>query len=214
MGTTLIVLAKAPEASKSRLAAAIGAHAAAGVAAALLEDTLRRGEDSGLGPRTLCWEGPSRNALRDRAAARGWWIAPQVSGDLGARMREALTDALARTPRALLLGTDCPDLGARLLVRAAHWLDDADVVLGPARDGGYVLIGASRRALPHLGALFAGMRWSGADVAAVTRSRIADCGLVIRETEPLQDLDDAADLAALAARHPFLADYGEKINRT
>jgi len=214
MDTALIVLAKAPEASKSRLAAAIGADAAARVAAALLKDALRRAEDSGLRPRTLSWKGPGGHPWRDRAAARGWRIVPQPSGDLGARMREALADALARAPRALLLGTDCPDLDARLLVRAARWLDGADVVLGPARDGGYVLIGAARRALPHLDHLFFGIRWGNADVAATTRARAADCGLVMRETEPLRDLDDADDLGALAARHPFLAGYGEKINRT
>lgn len=214
MDTTLIVLAKAPEASKSRLAAAIGAEAAARVAAALLEETLRRAEDSGLRPRTLCWEGPGGEALRDRAAVRGWRIVPQAPGDLGARMRAALADALVRAPRALLLGTDCPDLDAHLMVRAAHWLDGVDLVLGPAGDGGYVLIGAARRALPHLDHLFSGIRWGGADVAAATRARIDERGLTLRETPVLQDLDNAADLAALAARHPFLAGYGEKISRT
>lgn len=205
MDTALVVLAKAPETAKARLAAAIGRAAATRVAAALLDDALARGETGAFAPRFLDWDGPADHPVPVRAGRGDWTCRSQAAGNLGRRMERALAAALEHAPRALLMGTDCPDLGGPALASAARHLDSADLVLVPAVDGGYALIGAGRGARPHLHDLFAGMAWGGSGVAAATRERARRGGFVVAETETLRDLDDAADLAALAGRHPFLA---------
>lgn len=204
MNAALIVFARAPERAKSRLAAARGRAAAARIAAALLDDALARGEGCGLTPRHLYWDGAAGHPAVEAARRGGWRITAQNGTDLGARMAAAFTAVLRDHSGALLIGTDCPDLGGDTLAAAAARLDASDAVLVPASDGGYVLIGLRQAALPHLDALFSGVVWGGADVAAVTRARIAECGLTLFELPALADLDDASDLELLAPRHAFL----------
>lgn len=212
--TALLVFARAPEDAKRRLAAQIGRAAATRVAAALLEDALARAAASGLAPLYLYWDGPAADPRLERARASGYRVAIQEGNDLGARMRSAFERVLAGCGRALLIGTDCPDLDAERLVEAGERLRRADALLVPATDGGYVAIGLARPALPHLGTLFTGLDWGTDKVAADTRERIARAGLAARELAPLEDLDDADDLARLVPRHPFLAAtlQGTKIN--
>ena len=93
-------------------------------------------------------------------------LARQPDGDLGARMLAALKASGGPT---LVIGTDCPAMMPAHLRKAADVLrGGADAVVYPAEDGGYVLIGM-RKPLP---ALFAGMRWSTADVMEETRRRL------------------------------------------
>jgi rSAM/selenodomain-associated transferase 1 len=121
----------------------------------------------------------------------------QQGDDLGARMHAALAATLAAHPPAgcLLIGTDCPALSPRDLQRAAAALAAHDVVLVPALDGGYVLIGL-RRPQP---ALFDGIDWGTPAVLEATRARIAAAGLRAAELPPLPDLDTAADYHAARA---------------
>jgi glycosyltransferase A (GT-A) superfamily protein (DUF2064 family) len=73
----------------------------------------------------------------------------------------------------------------------------AQAVLGPAEDGGYVLLGLRREALRALPALFSEMPWGGGQVAAITRQRLRDAGLVWTELISLADIDEPEDLARL-----------------
>ena len=94
----------------------------------------------------------------------------------------------------LVIGTDCPALTADHLRAAAEALrDGSDVVVCPAEDGGYVLIG-TRKAEP---ALFSAMPWSTAEVMAETRRRLNALGLVWQEPATLLDVDGPADLDRL-----------------
>ncbi len=215
MNTALVVFAKTSETSKRRLAAILGRAAATRVAAALLDDALARGAASGLAPQYLYWDGSAAEPRLDKARAMNYRIAAQEGRDLGARMHAAFAQVLAECERALLIGTDCPDLDAERLAEAGERLHSADAVLVPASDGGYVAIGLGRTALPHLETLFINIAWGEDKVVAETRRRIVRAGLKSSELAPLADLDDAADLACLAERHLFLtaALQGTKISR-
>jgi hypothetical protein len=116
----------------------------------------------------------------------------QSDGDLGRRLLAAFTAARdAGIGRAVMVGTDCPELQAAHLEQALQALGDHDLVLGPAADGGYYLIGA-RRPCPGL---FRDMPWSTDRVLALTLARARDAGLRVRLLDLLRDLDTADDLA-------------------
>jgi glycosyltransferase A (GT-A) superfamily protein (DUF2064 family) len=100
-----------------------------------------------------------------------------------------------------VIGTDCPAFTPEHLRAAAHALRDADVVLIPAEDGGYVLIGA-RGAHPQL---FSGIAWGTPTVLTETRARIAALGLKSIELPALWDIDTEADLARFEVMFPEMA---------
>jgi glycosyltransferase A (GT-A) superfamily protein (DUF2064 family) len=93
----------------------------------------------------------------------------------------------------VLIGTDCPELSAAYVVSALEELNGQDAVLGPAEDGGYVLLGL-RRSAPEL---FRDIPWGGDGVAAYTRARMGDLGWCWRELPVLWDVDRPADLARM-----------------
>lgn len=113
--------------------------------------------------------------------------------DLGARLLHAAGFAIARgAGKALLVGSDSPEIRSGHLEKALDLLDSNDVVLGPARDGGYYLIGLKQL---HLG-LFRGIPWSTDGVLAKTLERIRDLGLAFALLEELRDVDTPDDLEA------------------
>jgi glycosyltransferase A (GT-A) superfamily protein (DUF2064 family) len=115
----------------------------------------------------------------------------QSEGDLGRRMALAFKDSFsAGMTSVVIIGTDCPDLKAKLMVKAFHALEQNDLVLGPALDGGYYLIGL-RRLIPEL---FTGISWSTAEVLEQT-IRIAErLDLAIAFLPLLNDIDRPEDL--------------------
>jgi uncharacterized protein len=199
--TSIAVLAKAPVPGlvKTRLIPTIGAHAAAILAERLTERTVTTALAAGIGPVTL-WCAPDPAHASFRALAREFAIAlkRQSDGDLGARMYAVL--AAAKGP-ALIVGSDCPALTPQHLREAAAALEEAEVVLIPAEDGGYVLIG-TREAKPEL---FAGIAWGTSSVLAETRARIAALALRAIELNPLWDVDGEVDLARMERELPTLA---------
>lgn len=113
----------------------------------------------------------------------------QPGGNLGERMHHALA-AISRP--AVLIGTDCPDYGSSYLRTAFAALEHHDAVLGPAEDGGYVLVGLNRPE-PWL---FQGIRWSTSAVLRQTREKMLKLGWRWRELPTLRDIDEPADLAS------------------
>jgi glycosyltransferase A (GT-A) superfamily protein (DUF2064 family) len=95
--------------------------------------------------------------------------------------------------RAIIIGTDIPGIDRSLVVEAFAGLGSHDVVLGPAMDGGYYLIGTRR---PQPG-LFRGIAWSTPAVLAQTRARARALGLSVRLLGPLRDVDTARDAGLL-----------------
>ncbi len=192
----VIVFAKAPVAgqAKTRLAPVLGADGAAALAARMLRHALAQATAADIGPVELCAAPDASDPTLRRAAADfGATLADQGDGDLGMRMHRALARQLARHPAAVLIGTDVPSLDAATLRQAARLLLDHPVVLGPALDGGYALVGlrqADRR-------WFDDMRWSQPDVMARTRARLRQAGVCWAELAPVADIDEPSDLVHL-----------------
>ena len=124
----------------------------------------------------------------------GWPVVDQVGESLGDRLAAAF-DVLLAAPgsRAVIVGSDSPDLPLVHVKRAFRLLKHRDVVLGPAVDGGYYLVGL-RAAAPGL---FRGVPWGSAGVFAATVRAVADAGLSLALTPAWYDVDDAASLALL-----------------
>ena len=197
----IAVFARAPVAGavKTRLIPLLGAEGALHLHRQLVESTLFRARDAALGDVTLWIADAADHAEVAVCVARQRVrLQAQRGADLGARMHAAFDATLAAHPHhgCLLIGTDCPALTPTHLQQAAAALASHDVVLVPAHDGGYVLIGL---AAPRPD-LFHGIAWGTSDVLEATRARIAAANLRCAELAPLPDLDTADDYrAALAA---------------
>lgn len=196
----VVVFARAPVAgaAKTRLAPRLGADGAARLHAALVERTVRTALDAGLGPVELCCAPDVAHPFFAHCAARyRIALAAQEPGDLGARMHAALARVAPQAGGALLIGSDCPAMTAGYLRAAAAALTaGADAVLGPAEDGGYVLIGLRRAAAE----VFEAIAWGAPDVLAATRARLAALGWRWRELAALWDVDRPQDLDRLVER--------------
>ena len=170
-----------PGRAKTRLIPALGADGAAALHRRLTERTWVTLASTGF-PVEL------RSTGAPIAAFRRWLgdvaVVPQGRGHLGLRMRRAAA------PPAILVGADIPGLTADHIRQAAARLADHPVVIGPAHDGGYYLIGVSAPARW----LFAPMAWGTATVLATTLGRCAARGVVPGILSPLADLDRPEDL--------------------
>ncbi|MCK4866860.1 MAG: TIGR04282 family arsenosugar biosynthesis glycosyltransferase [Alphaproteobacteria bacterium] len=182
MKGTLIVFTRAPRLGgvKRRLAAGIGRRAALRFHRINTDSLIRRlGRDprwrSMLAVTPEAWRWP---AQLPRLTQRGH--------DLGARMANAL---LAAPPGpVILVGGDIPGITADIIARAFKALDAADAVFGPARDGGYWLVGVRDRGLPR--GMFRDVRWSTEHALADTIANLP-AGRRHALVDMLEDVDDA-----------------------
>lgn len=193
----LAIFARFPEPGrvKTRLAAGIGEEPACRIYRAIAERTVRRADRWAQGG------GRHVRICTTRHAGPRWhrWlgnhldIRPQSGSDLGERMHRALARGLEDGfDAAICVGTDAPGLTAAHLAQAQEALEEADVVVGPSRDGGYYLIGVNRTA-PEL---FRDIPWSTDRVLDATRVAAKRAGLRVAELPTLNDVDTAADLWA------------------
>jgi len=189
----LIVFARSPVPGevKTRLIPTLGVERATALHRHLLLCTLRRAR-AARGARVELWMA----GLPDQRFAQACCEhvqAPfyqQCAGDLGERMARAFAQVLAQYHRAVLIGADCPAQTTQDLEQAAAGLETHDLVLQPAHDGGYVLIGL-RRAHPEL---FEAIAWGSDRVLGQTLRRAAALGLSVLRLRALPDLDTEADL--------------------
>jgi rSAM/selenodomain-associated transferase 1 len=192
----LAVIAKEPVAglAKTRLIPALGVAGAARAAAAMLDDTLATVRASGAEP-WLCFA-PAEARERLGRLAPGFGLLAQAPGDLGDRLAACLADLLrAGADRVAIVGADTPQLPVASYRRAFALLDEADIVLGPALDGGYYLV-AAKASRPEL---FVGVPMGTGVVLAETLARADRGGLLVALLPPLRDLDLVEDLAAALA---------------
>jgi uncharacterized protein len=194
----LVVFAKAPALGrvKSRLARGIGQAAALAFYRQTLTRVLRR---LAADPRwrTVLAVTPDRAARSGRSWPRRLARRAQGAGDLGARMARAFRDL--PKGRVVIVGADIPDVDAAHVARAFAALGDADIVFGPARDGGYWLIGAKGAA--RAANMFAHVRWSTKHALADTRANLN--GRRISLLDVLDDIDDARTYARFLRRGGF-----------
>jgi rSAM/selenodomain-associated transferase 2/rSAM/selenodomain-associated transferase 1 len=116
---------------------------------------------------------------------------PQGKGTLGARMNRAFQDSFrAGMTKVIIVGTDCPGISEGLVQGAFGALEKNDLVLGPANDGGYYLIGLRRAAEE----LFKGIPWGTEEVLTHTRRLAQSLGLRTFLLDPLGDVDRPEDL--------------------
>jgi len=122
--------------------------------------------------------------------------ASQGGGDLGKRMQRAFEDAFTSGAAAvIIIGTDIPDLTAVDISKAFAVLKQKKMVLGPAKDGGYYLIGLQKNAfLPSVGDLFAGIKWGECDVLKKTLHISKRIGLNHSLLKEMDDVDRPEDI--------------------
>ncbi|APX95043.1 hypothetical protein BWR19_14430 [Halomonas sp. 1513] len=197
----LAILAKAPipGLAKTRLIPALGAKGAALLHERLLRHTLEVALASTAAKSITLWTALDHchPVFQELADDHGIMLRPQPEGDLGVRIHRALH---AMPEPGLLIGTDCPVITPSLLAHCHLALDQADVAMLPAEDGGYGLIGM-QRADPRL---FTGIDWGSARVMAQTARKAAALGYRLTCLETIWDLDRPADLTRLSAYHPQL----------
>jgi uncharacterized protein len=184
-----------PGAVKSRLAAAIGRDAAAAVYRVMAEEVVRRtAPPRDQYDRVLAFDPPSAGAaVGDWLGVEAALLLPQSPGDIGRRMERAFAEIFGRGARRVaVVGTDVPALAGEDVHDALESLDDHDVAIGPATDGGYYLIALKG---PHP-ELFEGIAWSGPAVLAGTLDRASRANLSVRVLRTLGDVDTVDDLAA------------------
>lgn len=191
----VVAKAPAPGRAKTRLAASVGALAAAALAEAMLLDTLDgcRAEVESVG--LLC-AAPDDVAPLRALAGSDVPIVVQDGAGLSAALASGARRGLELARAVLLVSADIPGVPPGALGRAVRLLDGgADVVLGPGDDGGYWLVGLRAE---HPG-LFDGMAWSTGDVLGATLTRARRLGLVVDLVDRWRDVDTLADLVGLAA---------------
>jgi rSAM/selenodomain-associated transferase 1 len=189
---TLCIFVKEPRAGavKTRLAATIGAEAAARLARAFFLDTIELAQRLSSARVVVALSGEDTMFPEIHGRFEVW---SQGDGDLGARMERILRRALEESPRALAIGTDSPGLPLTLLENALKSLGSHDAVMGPADDGGFYLLGLT--ACPE--GLLASLPWSADDTRARTLSRLHERGLSVELLDPWFDVDVEADLDRL-----------------
>jgi rSAM/selenodomain-associated transferase 1 len=186
----LIVFLKAPRpgAVKTRLADDLDGPAAEAIYRVLLERTCAAAQAASAVEVRFS---PEDAATEVQPWIRpGWHAAPQGAGDLGERLVRAFDEAFARgAAMVIVIGSDCPALEPADLESARAALRDHDVVVGPAEDGGYWLIGLRA----HRPALFQSIPWSTNQVLDATLRHAQEGQLRVHQLRTLRDIDTLED---------------------
>ena len=200
---TALIVAKAPVPglAKTRLAAALGDRVAAGIAAAALLDTLDAVADTPLAAKVVAMTGDlvsacQSEAIRERLS--GFTVVEQRGDSFADRLANAHADAAATAgPMPVLqIGMDTPQVTAELLTRCARALLGAHAVVGPARDGGWWLLGVADAATAECLRL---VPMSRPDTGALTYAALLQTGSPVTVLEELADVDTVADISVVRA---------------
>jgi rSAM/selenodomain-associated transferase 1 len=192
----VFVKAPAPGRVKTRLSPPFSAEQAAALYRAFAADCLGAAEAAAGAAAVVAYEPhedwPDPSWLRTPPPE---WF-PQEGADLGARLAAATGKAfIDGADRVVVLGSDSPHLAPQRIEEAFARLSTAPLVLGPARDGGYYLIGL-REPAPSL---FDDIPWSGPEVLKATLARAAELHWPVHLLDEMEDVDDAGSLARMVA---------------
>lgn len=190
----IIVFAKEPVLGKvkTRLARAIGEAGALQFHEDMLRHTLEMVCQYNLASVELHVSGnPDHPLIQSLSSEFNIAVYAQKGEDLGEKMFFALEQSLGNSNYSVLIGTDCPVMGVDYLFKALKALARGqDAVIGPAEDGGYVLIGA-RKINKNW---FSDISWGSSEVMEQSRSKIQSYGARIEELQTLWDVDQIEDL--------------------
>jgi hypothetical protein len=206
MDNCLLIFLKYPEAGKvkTRLASKIGPDNAARLYRLFVEATLKRLVDKNRHYEQLLFYTPPERGSKIEA-----WLGkqmrnaecimqnfyPQIGSDLGERMLNALKTVFSNgAKKAVIIGTDSPSLDKEIIYEAFRLLKDNDIVIGPAADGGYYLIGVS---LPALSGPFTGIDWGSKEVFEQTVKGIRKAKASYALLPLHYDVDTLEDLRTL-----------------
>ena len=194
-----------PGTVKTRLAKSIGDQAACKVYRCFVNHLLDRHQSTG-DTRCVVFSPPDKQSDFRNAIDQAWDISPQSGGDLGVRMGTYFesqlkelasnSDAAEANPKVVVIGADCPLLDSAIVSTAYDLLDQAPVVIGPSRDGGYCLI-AMNNQLGKVPDLFSGVDWGTSTVLDQTLEHLKRQKIDYRLLEPLNDVDEIEDLLEL-----------------
>ena len=202
MKKKLIVFTRYPETgtTKTRLIPVLGEKGAADFHRKMTEHTLAQIKRLSASPELsiqICYEGGSEHLMKT-------WLGsdleyrPQVAGDLGRRMKRSFEDAFKSGADAVvLIGTDIPDISDTVIGTAFDILKQKNMVIGPAKDGGYYLIGFQSAPFSlAMNKLFSGITWGSPDVLDKTLAVSKGLGLTFSLLDELEDVDQPEDLWA------------------
>lgn len=195
----LIVFAKAPVpgAVKTRLQPTVSAEDAAKLQAFFIQQTLSMvAEMQEVDVDLCCFPEVTHPVFLQSTQQYGIAIKQQQGNDLGERMANAIQEALATHQQVVVIGTDCPELTAAHLREAFLRLEQgARAVIGPASDGGYVLLGLQC----FSPSLFTNINWGSDRVLSETRTKLRELGWKWDELPGLRDIDTPDDLLEFPA---------------
>lgn len=190
----ILLFARAPRQGqvKTRLIPALGEAGALAVHVRLLKRQLAVLADEPLCPAQLWLDQASNDPLFDGFAGK---VCLQSGQDLGERMSQAASVVLLEAASVIIIGSDCPGLDRSYLEQAllALSLPERDVVIGPALDGGYVLIGLKKAEAQ----VFHDIDWGTEQVLQQTLDRLQQLDLSCQLLSPLCDVDTKDDLVYL-----------------
>ncbi|MDH5388163.1 MAG: TIGR04282 family arsenosugar biosynthesis glycosyltransferase [Gammaproteobacteria bacterium] len=190
--TVVLVFAKAPIAGEvnTRLIPDIGVEAATELQAELIHSRLENLQKNNLYT-TQLWCAPdvTHDFFQSCRAQYDIELFAQQGADLGERMSSAIKLSLETFKRVVLIGTDAPSLTVDQIENAINKLSNNDIVIAPAEDGGYVLVGMSR----HCDAVFQSVPWGSDAVLETTRDKIIRNNLTSYELETCWDIDRVED---------------------
>lgn len=179
---------------KTRLCPPFDPQEAADLYLQILTETIERMQERRIYDLAICFAG-DRKWFEARFPGITLW--EQQGEDLGARMSAALTSFFEQGySQAILIGSDTPDLPAERIDQTISFLGSADIVLGPAADGGYYLIGES----VHFPELFENIPWSSDSVLAETLKRAKEHNISTQQLDIWEDLDDIVVLQRFLKR--------------
>lgn len=193
----LIIFTKypTPGRAKTRLIPALGEKKAAELHRSMAEKTVTRAKKIKNMSLQIFFEGADLRAMRDWLGEMAF--EKQIQGDLGEKMLDAFDKGFSsKAEKIVLIGTDCPDLKIDIVMQAFLELENKDLVVGPASDGGYYLIGLSKRA-PFL---FKGISWGSDKVLKQTHEKAFECGVKTAILDTLSDVDRPEDLAIFVSQ--------------
>lgn len=198
----LICFCKHPEPGlvKSRLAKKIGPTQACIIYKKVFEQTLITLKETNICSHLYCFPNIHHDVLQQYSNKYDMPLARQADGNLGAKMFLAIRDHINIETSVVLIGTDCPEINANYLLQAFECLNSGyDIVLGPALDGGYALIGANK--IDE--SIFNNVEWSTSGVLKQTIENISKLGWKHKCLTTVRDIDTIEDYEYFSSHEKY-----------